>query len=91
MGKGQGFGDRPEQETDTQTVDSQVRDTPRQGEAVRVGDAGGPNMSGNSLAEINDTVTEGLSSDADPLADQRLPRGQKDHAKQYFNSLREGQ
>jgi septal ring factor EnvC (AmiA/AmiB activator) len=91
LGEGQGFGERPEEENDTQTVDSQVRDTPRQGEAVRVGDAGGPNQAGNSLAEINQSVTEGLSSQADPLADQRLPRGQKDNAKQYFNSLREGQ
>ena len=89
LGEGQGFGERPEEENDVQTVDSQVRDKPRAGEAVRVGEAGGPNMSGNTLVDINEAVAEGLSADADPLADQRLPRSQKDHAKQYFNSLRE--
>ena len=27
---------------------------------------------------------------ADPLTDQQLPRGYRDHAKKYFDTLREG-
>jgi hypothetical protein len=90
LGEGQGRGDRPESRTDTSTYDSQVRDKPKPGEAVRVGEADGPNVAGASKVEDSAPLTFSLAEDADPLADQRLPRAQRDHAKQYFEALREG-
>jgi hypothetical protein len=90
LGEGQGRGDRPEERTDTSTYDSQVRDKPKPGEAVRVGEADGPNVAGVSRVEDAAPLEFSLSEDADPLADQRLPRAQRDHAKQYFEALRDG-
>ncbi len=90
LGEGQGRGERPEERTDTGTYDSQVRDKPRPGEAVRVGNADGPNVAGVSRMEDAAPLSFSLAEDADPLADQRLPRAQRDHAKQYFEALREG-
>ncbi len=90
LGDGQGRGDRPEERTDTSSYDSQVRDKPRAGEAVRVGEADGPNIAGASRVEDAAPLSFSVAEDADPLADQRLPRAQRDHAKQYFEAIREG-
>jgi hypothetical protein len=90
LGEGQGRGDRPEERTDTSTYDSQVRDKPKPGEAVRVGDADGPNVAGASNVEDAAPLTFSLAEDSDPLADQRLPKAQREHAKEYFEALREG-
>ncbi len=90
LGEGQGRGERPEERTDTSAYDSQVRAKPKAGEAVRVGEADGPNVAGVSKESDKAPLTFSLSEDADPLADQRLPRAQRDHAKQYFEALREG-
>jgi hypothetical protein len=90
MGEGQGRGDRPEERTDTSTYDSQVRDKPKPGEAVRVGDADGPNVAGASTVDDSAPLTFSLAEDSDPLADQRLPKAQREHAKEYFEALREG-
>jgi hypothetical protein len=90
LGEGQGRGDRPEERTDTSTYDSQVRDKPKPGEAVRVGDADGPNVAGASRVDEAAPLTFSLAEDSDPLADQRLPKAQREHAKEYFEALREG-
>ncbi|MBW3598346.1 MAG: hypothetical protein KY475_13875 [Planctomycetes bacterium] len=90
LGEGQGRGERPEERTDTSAYDSQVRDKPKPGEAVRVGEADGPNVAGVSRESDKAPLEFSLAEDADPLADQRLPRAQRDHAKQYFEALREG-
>jgi hypothetical protein len=90
LGEGQGRGDRPEERTDTSTYDSQVREKPKPGEAVRVGDADGPNLAGASRVEESAPLTFSLAEDSDPLADQRLPKAQREHAKEYFEALREG-
>lgn len=88
-GKGQGF--RPEQETATGTYDSRQRATPKAGAAVRMGDAGGPNRANQSTADIKEQIISSLSKDADALTDQRLPRSQQDHVKEYYQRLRKGE
>lgn len=90
MGEGQGYGYRPEEETETGAFDTQVRGNVRQGEAVRTGDAEGPNQKGKTLEEIKAELQGDYSDDNDPLSNQRLPRDRREHAKEYFNRLREG-
>jgi hypothetical protein len=90
MGEGQGYGYRPEEKTDTGAFDTQVRGNVRQGEAVRTGDAEGPNQKGKTLEEIKAELQSEFSADNDPLSNQRLPRDRREHAKEYFNRLREG-
>ncbi len=89
--KGKGSGERDEQETKTSNYDSRVRATPKGGSAVRVGDAGGPNQSGKSTESITERIESGLNKDAEALTDQRLPRSQQDHVKEYYERLRKGE
>ncbi len=53
--------------------------------------APGPNTKGRVGEEIKHQWQELRGDAADPLADQQLPRGYRDHAKTYFDALREGQ
>jgi hypothetical protein len=83
MGDGVGQGPRPEEETDTGHYQSRVAGTLRPGEAVRTGDAGGPNLAGASREEVKRQILSSLSEDPDPLTNHHLPRSQREHARQY--------
>ena len=88
MGEGRGFGDRPEAETDSRFYESRVRGKIRKGgKAVIVGSAGGRNVPGQSNESIKEVLQQAELDDADPLTDQHLPKGQRNHARQYFESL----
>lgn len=90
MGEGQGMGDRPEEETDTDFFDSRVRDRMKQGETVYGGKVGGENRKGTTQVEVQDAVLTALSEEPEPLDDTPLPRTQRDHTREYFDSIREG-
>ncbi len=91
LGEGQGKGDRPEEKTDTGAYDSKVGAKPKKGEAVRTGSAGGPNMAGRTAEAIKQELNSGTVEKDDPLVNTRLPKAQREHAKQYFERLREGE
>lgn len=91
LGEGQGKGDRPEEQTDKAFYDSKVGTKPKKGEAVRTGTAGGPNMAGRTTAELKQELNSGKVEQDDPLVNQRLPKSQREHARQYFDRLREGE
>ena len=90
LGSGQGFGPRPEEETDTSAYDSQVRQRTGRGRAVITGLVEGPNVKGQVIEQIQAEVRAGPHRDSDPLADRRLPRAQREHAQEFFDSFREG-
>ncbi len=90
LGKGNGKGDRPEEATDTNSYDSQVRGQPKQGRAVMAGPAGGENKKGITRESVSDRVLEAISEESDPLENQALPRNEREHTQQYFDRLREG-
>jgi len=89
IGKGRGSGDLPE-EIEAGTYDSQVRGEPKQGRGVVTGFADGPNRKGVSREEIKNAVLGAINDKSDPLENQALPRVERDHARQYFDRLREG-
>ncbi len=91
MGEGQGYGYRPEEKTATGAFETQVRAKPKAGEAVRIGDASGPNQPGVSLEVVRDQIKSLLNQEADPLTDERLPRSQQDHVRQYYRRLGKGE
>jgi hypothetical protein len=91
MGEGQGQGARPEEKTDTNYYDSQVRGEVQPGEAVRTGSAAGPNRAGLSLEDIKTQLRSETSEDDDPLVEVRLPRKQRDHTREYLNRIRVGE
>ena len=91
LGKGRGQGDRPEEETDVNFIDSKVNSKLQKGQSTRIGDASGPNAAGRATEEVQSQIRQSLESkDSDPLTDQALPRDQREHAKQYFERLRKG-
>jgi hypothetical protein len=87
LGEGQGQGERPEEKTDTKGYDSRVRAKPKQGAAVRVGDAGGPNLPGKAQESVKEQVEASLSQEPDPIDEKALPRDQREHSKEYFEKL----
>ena len=84
MGDGQGQGARPIEEDDTGDYLSRVRGNLGKGKAVRVGDADGKNVAGRTREQAAEAVQASLSEKSDPLTDQRLPREQRDHVREYF-------
>jgi len=91
MGEGQGAGERPEEEDQVDFFDSRVRDPMRMGETVYAGKVGGENRKGSTQVEVQAAVLASMSTEPEPLDDTPLPKMQRDHTRDYFNSLREGQ
>jgi hypothetical protein len=89
-GEGRGRGDRPEQATDTKFYDSKVKQKIKGGSAVVTGYVEGPNVRGQIEQEIKTQIESAKTESADPLTGQRLPREYRDHARGYFDLLRDG-
>lgn len=87
MGEGEGEGYRPEQETDTGVYESKVAANPKAGEAVRIGDAIGPNKAGLTQEGLKQEILSAVKNDSDPQSDQRLPKDQKEHVREYFKQF----
>ena len=90
-GGGIGAGDRAEQKNDTSFYDSQVKQNVRKGAVVVTGTADGPNRKGQVQEEIKSQFSNTEQKTAEALSGQRLPHDYRDHAKKYFDALREGQ
>ncbi|TWU28583.1 hypothetical protein [Bythopirellula polymerisocia] len=90
MGAGRGFGPRPDEKNDVNFRDSRVRQNPGRGAAVLAGEADGPNMRGNVAEAIKEEMASVGSTLADPQVVEQLPKSRREHAEEYFNTLREG-
>ncbi len=84
LGEGRGYGERPEEATDTGLYDSQVAGQLQRGQTVVTGVADGPNLAGRTQVEAREAIQAALRERADPLTDEQIPRDQRDHAKEYF-------
>jgi hypothetical protein len=91
MGEGQGFGERPEAESKTGFFDSKVKGQVQAGEAIITGKVDGENEAGESQLSVREKIQASLSEESDPLTDLRLPRSQKEQAKEYFEKIRTGE
>lgn len=89
LGEGRGFGARPEAEHDTSSYDTRVRQQVGPGAADITDLVEGPNVAGQIQQEVTTALEAARTQASDPLTTQRLPRGYRDHAKTYFDSLRE--
>ncbi len=91
LGEGSGRGDRPEERTATGQYDTKVKQKIGKGSAVVVDMVEGPNVQGHVQDAIDAEFAAAASSESDPLTDQPLPREAREHARKYFESLRDGQ
>lgn len=89
-GSGAGRDVGPADPLETSPYDTQVRGQPKQGRGIIAGFADGPNRKGVSREEIKDAVIGAINSPSDPLENQNLPRVERDHAREYFDRLRQG-
>jgi hypothetical protein len=87
-GEGRGGGKRDKQETETGTYKSRVKGKLQPGETVATGHADGNNITGKSISEAREMARSSLNRRSDPLENQKLPRSQREHARQYFENLR---
>jgi len=90
LNEGKGFGERPEQEGDTASYDSQSDGKIQKGKAVITGTVDGPNNKGETREDVQAAIEATMTEKADPLTDAQLPRDQKDHAREYFHKLNGG-
>jgi hypothetical protein len=88
MNAGRGSGPRPDEKNDVSFRDSRVRQNPGKGAAVVAGEAGGPNYRGQVAESIKTQMATDASTPADPLVLEQLPKSRREHAEEYFNSLR---
>jgi hypothetical protein len=91
LGEGEGRGDRPIEKSDGRFYDSKVRQKPNGGTGVVTGLADGPNVRGDVDQQIQTEIEAATTADSDPLTGQRLPREYREHARGYFDMLREGE
>ena len=90
LGEGLGKGRRPEKRSATQTYESNVPQKVGRGTAVITGFVEGPNRKGEIEQQVKAEFEAAKHEAADPLTSQQLPREHREHAKQYFESLRQG-
>jgi hypothetical protein len=91
LGKGRGEGARPEKKTDTAFYDSQAKQKVGKGSAAVVDMVDGPNVKGNVREQIQEQVESAKRGSTDPLTGRRMPRKHGEHAKEYFDRIREGE
>ena len=87
-GEGRGGGKRALEKNDTNGFKARVKGQLQQGETVVTGTADGDNITGRTTSEARKLVEEGMTRETDPLENQILPKAQREHAQQYFESLR---
>jgi hypothetical protein len=90
MGEGRGEGERPEEESDVNFFDSQVRDKMKKGQTVFGGKIGGENRKGISRVQVQEEIQRELAGEPEPLDETPLPKNQREHTRDYFKSLRDG-
>lgn len=89
LGKGSGVSG-PEDDSDGQNYESQVRGDPKKGRGVNAGFADGPNRKGVTREDVKQAVLSATSEESDPLENQTLPRAEREHTTEYFDKLRSG-
>ncbi|MEO0530186.1 MAG: hypothetical protein AAF266_06360 [Planctomycetota bacterium] len=88
-GEGRGEGARPGEENNVAFRDSKVKQNVGRGASTFGGLVKGPSIKGE-VAESIKTQLDGADAEpADPLTSERLPRSRREHAEEYFRSLRE--
>lgn len=90
VGEGQGAGERPESEDQTDTIDSQIRDKIRKGETTFGGRVGGANRKGVSREEVKASIESEQLDNAEALDSEVLPKSRQEQTRDYFKTLRDG-
>jgi hypothetical protein len=88
-GEGKGLGERGFEEDETSGFKTGVRGKVGKGEKVVTGNADGNNISGRSSSEVAELIRASEARTTDPTENQKLSKKHREHAEQYFRSLRD--
>lgn len=88
-GKGQGQGLRERADDETGNFKAKVKADVTKGQTIVTGTADGANITGRSVSETRELVRATMDKKIDPTEDQKLNKKQMEHAKQYFQRLRD--
>lgn len=91
MGEGRGGGRRAKEANQTGNFKSRVRGKLQKGRIVISGKADGENLTGRTTAEARAIVNTEMNSKKETVENQLLPKSQREHTRQYFQSLLKGQ
>jgi hypothetical protein len=91
LGKGKGIGERPEAKTKTSSYDSHVKQKVGPGTARVVDLVDGPNIKGNVESQIQEEFDSTRRGSTDPSTGRQIPKKLGQHAREYFDNLREGE
>lgn len=89
MGEGRGQGPRPDEKNPVAFRDSKVKQNVGRGASTFGGLVKGPSIKGDVAESIKTQLDAAATEPADPLTSERLPRSRREHAEEYFRSLRE--
>jgi hypothetical protein len=85
-----GLRTKSKKDINAKLYDSQVKQKVGRGSATVVGTVGGPNAKGGYRQEIQKQVESVRQGATDPLVGRQMPRKHGEHAREYFDGLREG-
>jgi TolA-binding protein len=91
MGEGRGVGRRPKEENQTGNFKSRVRGKLQKGKIVVAGTADGENLTGRTTAEAREIINAEMNSKKETVENQLLPKSQREHTREYFQSLLKGE
>ena len=91
MGEGPGGGRRPKEANQTGNFKSRVRGKLQKGKIVIAGTADGENLTGRTTAEAREIINAEMNSKKETVENQLLPKSQREHTREYFQSLLKGQ
>ena len=91
MGEGNGTGRRPKEDNQTGNFKSRVRGKLQKGKIVVAGTADGENLTGRTTAEARQIINAEMNSKKETVENQLLPKSQREHTREYFQSLLKGQ
>ncbi len=89
-GRGHLDAEQPEDDVPGGFYDTKVHQKVGRGAVSVTGRLDGPNAKGRVEQEIQSQFEAVRGSASDPLADTKMPRGYREHARTYFDVLREG-
>jgi hypothetical protein len=94
IGNGLGYGgvgaERPEAKADGRFYNSRVSQKVGKGAGQITGLTDGANLKNQAEVEIQKAATAIEHGSTNPLSGQHLPKKQREHAQEYFDSFREG-
>jgi hypothetical protein len=89
-GKGRATGQRPERKSGVNFTDVDANVKVTKGQLSVVGEVDGPNARGDLQLQLREQFQSAKRESSDPLTEQKLPKNEREQARQYFDQFRSG-